>query len=180
MKNEITWNVADAVSDVNFDSSSSLTEGLWGVFKHKISNPLAHLLLVSDVWRISDHPSIKLWCDFVTANYPDRLMSLNPSDSIVQMPIGFRTCTQPFGRLLASFDMHLNRPLQWLLDSVSKNEDGNSQEIKEVRKTLDLVEYLKLICVFIGLFSRLVDVPYPSTFTPLLENTTISKNELHC
>jgi hypothetical protein len=26
----------------------------------------------------------------------------------------------------------------------------------------------------------LVEVPYPSTFTPLLENITISKNELHC
>jgi hypothetical protein len=132
MKNQITWNVVDAVNDASFDSSSSLTEGLWGVFKHKISNPLAHLLLVSDVWRISDQPSTKLWCDFVNANYPDRLMSLNSSDSLVQMPIGFRTCTQPFGRLLASFDTHLNGPLQWLLDRVSKSEDAKSQEIKEV------------------------------------------------
>ncbi|KAI9554203.1 hypothetical protein GHT06_019475 [Daphnia sinensis] len=135
----ITWNVVDAVSDPSFDSSSSLTEGLWGVFKHKISNPLAHFLLVSDIWRITDLPSAALWCDFVTANYPDRLMSLNSSDSPPQMPVGFRSCTQPFGRLLASFDMNyaqrteprLNGPLRWLLERVAKNEDENSQEIKE-------------------------------------------------
>ena len=144
VKNQVTWNVVDAVSDASFDSSSSLTEGLWGVFKHKISNPIAHLLLVSDVWRISDEPSINLWCDFVTANYPDRLMSLNSSDSHVQMPIGFRSCTQPFGRLLASFDIHLNGPLRWLLDRIAKYEDGNSQGIKEVcSETIDLFYLFK-------------------------------------
>ncbi|XP_057375006.1 uncharacterized protein LOC130695963 [Daphnia carinata] len=135
----ITWNVVDAVNDPSFDSSSSLTEGLWGVFKHKICNPLAHFLLVSDIWRISDRPSVTLWCDFVTANYPDRLMSLNSSDSPPQIPVGFRTCTQPFGRLLASFGMNygqrteprLNEPLQWLLKRVAENEDENSEEIKE-------------------------------------------------
>jgi hypothetical protein len=57
MKNQITWNLVDPVSDASFDSSSSLTEDLWGVFKKKISNPLAHLLLFSDVWRISNQPS---------------------------------------------------------------------------------------------------------------------------
>lgn len=136
----ITWNVVDAVSDPSFDSSSSLTEGLWGVFKHKISNPLAHFLLISDIWRITDLPSSMLWCDFVIANYPDRLMSLNSSDTPPQIPVGFRSCTQPFGRLLASFNMNyaqrteprLNGPLRWLLERIAKNEDENSQEIKEV------------------------------------------------
>uniref|UniRef100_A0A0P4YE06 AAA+ ATPase domain-containing protein n=2 Tax=Daphnia magna TaxID=35525 RepID=A0A0P4YE06_9CRUS len=135
----ITWNVVDAVSDPSFDSSSSLTEGLWGVFKHKISNPLAHFLLISDIWRITDLPSSMLWCDFVIANYPDRLMSLNSSDTPPQIPVGFRSCTQPFGRLLASFNMNyaqrteprLNGPLRWLLERIAKNEDENSQEIKE-------------------------------------------------
>jgi hypothetical protein len=131
MRNLITWNVVDAVSDASFDSSS-LIEGLWGVFKHKISNPLVHLLLVSDFWCISDQPSTKLWCDFVNTNYPHRLMSLNSSDSLVQMQIVFRTCTQPFGRLLASFDIHLNGPLNSLLDRVAKSEDAKSQEITEV------------------------------------------------
>lgn len=136
----IVWNVVDAVNDPNFDSSSSLTEGLWGVFKNKLSNPLAHLLLVSDVWRVCDESSAKLWCDFVTANYPDRLMTLNSSDSVVQIPVGFRSCTRPFGRLLVSFDVNstqrpgssLNGPLHWLLDHLAKNQDDNYQEIREV------------------------------------------------
>jgi hypothetical protein len=38
MKNLITWKVVDEVSDASYDSSSSLTEGAWGVFKHKSSN----------------------------------------------------------------------------------------------------------------------------------------------
>ncbi len=137
----VTWNVVDAVNDSNFDSSSSLTEGLWGVFKHKISNPLAHLLVVSDVWRVSDQSSALLWCDFIKANYPDRLISFNSSDSVIQMPVGFRSCTRPFGRLLASFDMnyaqhpesHLNGPLHWLLERIAKSSDDDIQQIKEVR-----------------------------------------------
>ena len=140
-ESELTWNVVDAVNDSNFDSSSSLTEGLWGVFKQKLSNPLAHLLIVSDVWRVYDDSSAKLWCDFVIANYHDRLMSLNSSDSLVQIPVGFRSCTRPFGRLLSSFDINfaqrpesrLNAPLRWLLNRIAKNEDDDSQEIKEVR-----------------------------------------------
>lgn len=139
----ITWNVVDAVNDLNFDSSSSLTEGLWSVFKHKLSNPLAHLLLVSDVWRVYDKSSAQLWCTFVTSNYPDRLMFLHSADSVVQMPTGFRCCTRPFGRLLASFDLsfsqnpdsRLNGPLNWLLNFIAKNEEDNSQEMKEVLVT---------------------------------------------
>ena len=168
-ESRITWNVVDGVSDVNFDSSSSLTEGLWGVFKHKISNPVAHLLLISDVWRVSDKSSKKLWCNFVEANYPDRLMSLNSSDSLVQIPIGFRSCTRPFGRLLASFDIsyaqrtesRLNGPLQWLLDNVAKNQEDDSQKIKEVRmkKRCQYVivilnySFILFVCSITGLFS---------------------------
>jgi hypothetical protein len=118
-----------------------LTESLWGVFKNKISNSLANLLLVSDVWRVSDISSMDLWCDFVVANYPDRLLAPNSSDSLVQMPFGFRSCTRPFGRLLANFDLgyaqrcdsRLNGPLQWLLNNVAKNQEEESQVIKEVR-----------------------------------------------
>lgn len=136
-ESRITWNVVDAVSDVHFDSSSSLTEGLWGVFKHKISNPFAHLLLVSDVWRVCDESTMKLWCDFITANYSDRLTTFHSSDTIVQMPVGFRSCTQPFGRLLASFDINfaqrpdsrLNGPLQWLLNYVNKAEGDFMKEV---------------------------------------------------
>jgi len=58
--NNILWNIVDAVSDPNFDSSSSLTEGLWGIFKSKVSNSLAHLLLVSDVWRVSNETTMSL------------------------------------------------------------------------------------------------------------------------
>ncbi len=136
----IFWNVVNAVGDASFDSSSSLTKGLWGVFKQKISNPLAHLLLVSDVWRISDRFSMNLWCDFVDENYPNRLILPSPSDSVVQMPIGFRLCTRPLGRLLASFKnnqtQNINEPLQWLLNRLAENEDNDSQEIKQVRTKL--------------------------------------------
>ena len=58
--NNVIWNVLDAVSDRDFDSSSSLTEGLWGIFKIKISNLFAHLLLVSDVWRVSNETAMSL------------------------------------------------------------------------------------------------------------------------
>ena len=140
-ESRIAWNAVVGISDASFDSSSSLTDGLWSVFKQKISNPLAHLLLISDVWRVSDQSSIKLWCDFIDANYPDRLMSLNSSDSVVQIPVGFSSCTRPFGRLLASFDIsyaqrtesRLNGPLQWLLDNIAKYQEDDSQKIKEVR-----------------------------------------------
>jgi hypothetical protein len=140
-ESRITWNVVEAFIDSNFDSSSSLTQSLWGVFKHKISNPLANLLLVSDVWRVSDKSTMNLWCDFVVANYPDRLLAPNSSDSVVQMPFGFRSCTRLFGRLLANFDLgyaqrsdsRLNGPLQWLINRVAENQEEESQEIKEVR-----------------------------------------------
>lgn len=139
-RSQMIWNVVDLYGDENFDSSTSLTESLWGVLKHQISNLLAHLLLVSDVWRVSDEPSAKLWCDFVKANYGDRLMSPSSSDSPLQMPIGFRVCIQPFGRLLASLDVHfakqtdssLNRPLCWLLNYIARNQDENSQIVKQV------------------------------------------------
>lgn len=135
-ENPVTWNIVDAVSDANFDSSSSLTESLWGVFKYKISNPLAHLLLVSDVWRVCDESSVKLWCDFVAGNYPNRLMSPQSSDSIVQLPVGFRICTQPFGRLLADTNFAqqscLSGPLQWLLDHLAPSDDPDARKLKEV------------------------------------------------
>ena len=54
------WNVVEAVSDGDFDSSSSLTEALWGVFKHKLSYPLSHLLLISDICKISTSSSIDM------------------------------------------------------------------------------------------------------------------------
>ncbi|KAI9554792.1 hypothetical protein GHT06_020069 [Daphnia sinensis] len=132
-----SWHVVDVVSDASFDSSSALTKALWNVFKHKISSPLAHLLVVSEVWRVTDDSSVKMWCEFVSANYPDRLMLLNPSDLFVQTPIGFGICYCLFGRLLVSFEKNhhaeprLNGPLQWLLDYVGKNENNNSQEVKE-------------------------------------------------
>ncbi len=80
---------------------------------------------------------MNLWCDFVDANYPNRLISPSTSDSVVQMPIGFRLCTRPLGRLLASFKnnqtQNINEPLQWLLNRLADNEDDDSQEIKQVR-----------------------------------------------
>lgn len=137
-ESRITWNAVGAVSDANFDASSSLTEGLWSVFKHKISNPLAQLLLISDVWRVTDDARAALWCDFVEANYPDRLMSVHTSDCVVQSPAGFRSCKQPFGRLLASLDGSClqkpdsvaDEPLLWLLEHLSK--DKRFRPLKEV------------------------------------------------
>lgn len=136
----VGWNVVDAIYDCDFDSTSSLTEGLWNVFQRKISNPLAHLLLVSDVWHVSDETSVQLWCQFVRANYPDRLMSLRSADSIVQIPTGFRCCDRPFGRLLASFDTNfvqhpdssLNGPLNWLINFIAKYDGTDAQEMKQV------------------------------------------------
>ena len=141
----IKWNVVDAVSDANFDSSSSLSEGLWGSFKQKISSALAQLLVISDVWRVSDEQTLLLWCEFVEANYPQRLMLLNSADAVVQMPMGFRFCTQPFGRLLVSFDRNyaenaeslMNEPLRWLLDYIDRNADESEVDLKEVRSLIN-------------------------------------------
>ena len=65
------WNVVEAVNDSDFDSSSSLTEALWGVFKHKLSYPLSHLLLVSDICKISTSSSINLVlsCCYITFSF---------------------------------------------------------------------------------------------------------------
>ena len=61
------------------------------------------------------------------------------TDSLIQMPVGFRFCQQPFGRLLASFDKKyaqnshspLNRPLRWLIDNI-KQMGENSFAMQEV------------------------------------------------
>ncbi len=143
----IIWNIVDAVSDADFDSSSSLSNALWGVFKQKISKSLAHVLLVSDVWHVSDQWSIELWCDFFDTHYPhQRLVSSVTSDSVVQMPIGFRICSRPLGRLLASFQIaqNINEPLQWLLKRLSENRDDNSKEIKQVR--VEFCSHVYCIC----------------------------------
>ena len=65
------WNVVEAVNDSDFDSSSSLTEALWGVFNHKLSYPLSHLLLVSDICKISTSSSINLVlsCCYITFSF---------------------------------------------------------------------------------------------------------------
>ena len=168
-ENQLTWNVVDASSDANFDSSSSLTEGLWGVFKHKISNTLAHLLIFSDVWRVSDESSAKLWCDFVMANYENRLMSINSSD--FQLPVGFRSCTRPFGRLLASFDANfvqspksrLNAPLRWLLQRIAQNEGDDSQKIKQVTFNQFNIVFDKLIN-HVNLFRTTLSIGFYSGF----------------
>ncbi len=127
--NRITWNVVNVVTDPNFDSSSSLTEGLWGAYKTKISVPLAHLLLTSDVSKVSNLGTMSLWCSFVDANYPDRLMLLNSNEPFVPIPVGFRFCSQPFGRLLACFDAvnqdpNVNGALRWLFNNIEQSEDA--------------------------------------------------------
>lgn len=193
------WNVLDAANDANFDSSSSLTEGLWGVFKHKISNQLAHLLIVSDVWRVSDESLSKLWCDFVTDNYDDRLMSFNSSNSLVQMPVGFSSCTRPFGRLLSLLDTYfvqgtdsrLNTPLHWLLNRIATNKDENSQEVKQVYNFSLIIysvpfsspfsfiknsKFVILGFLFLGLLFRLVSTLHSTAFASLHEESTIVKN----
>lgn len=111
------------------------------MFKKILSNPLAQLLIISDVWRVCDQPSAQLWCQFVNANYPDCLMSIHSSDLIIQIPTGFRCCTRPFGRLLASFDKSfvqhpnssMNRPLNWLLNFIGSNEEIDAQDLKQVK-----------------------------------------------
>lgn len=125
----VTWDAVEAVRDADFDSSSSLTEGLWGTYKHKISIHLAHLLLTSDVWRVSNTTTMQLWCDFVEANYSDRLMLLHSSNMMVPKPDGFDFCSQPFGRLLVSFvsasvnqEANLNGPLHWLLNHIMESD----------------------------------------------------------
>ncbi len=141
----VSWNVVDVVSDPQFDASSSLTEGLWGFLKHKISIPLAHLLLTSDVWRVFDSTTMSLWCDFVDANYPERLLLLNSNEKTVQIPVGFRFCRQPFGRLLVSYDTitavnqqeKLNEPLHWLLRRIGNDTTGG--DLREVAFTISLI-----------------------------------------
>ena len=59
--------------------------------------------------------------------------------AFVEMPVGFRFCHQPFGRLLASFDKQyaqnpdsgLSGPLRWLLDRINNLEE-NSLTMQEV------------------------------------------------
>ena len=182
-QNGITWNVIDAVSDTNFDSSSSLTEGLWGVFKYKLSNTLAHLLLVSDVWRVGNRFTTDLWCDFVIANYPNRLISLGSSDSIVQIPVGFHSCSQPFGRLLATFDGNFaqnnvsnwSSPLRWLLSRIAKTDNDDSQIIKEVLYTILLVVFPILFIIFLGILFGLVYASHSTTSTSCKANETAQK-----
>ena len=75
------------------------------------------------------------WCDFVETNFPDKVL-FHSTDALVQIPVGFRYCHQPFGRLLASFDRQyalspdspLNKPLRWLLERVNQ-ENGLVQEV---------------------------------------------------
>ena len=126
------------MSDPHFDSSSSLSDGLWGTFKDKISSALAHLLVISDVWRVSNAQSISFWVAFVEANYAERLMVVRNStaDALVPMPVGFRFCTQPFSRLLVSCDrtFQLNRPLCWILQFFRNNEQDYA--MKEVMLAL--------------------------------------------
>ncbi len=140
--NSFTWNVVEVVSGPDFDSSSSLTDGLWGAYKKKVSIPVAHLLLTSDVWKVSDSATLSLWCDFVEAHYPDRLMLLNSSDAVIQIPFGFHFCSQPFGRLLVSFDLvstsvnqspNVNGLLPWLFDNIARSNDVVT--LKKVRIT---------------------------------------------
>lgn len=130
------WNVVDAVGDGNFDSTSSLTEALFGVIKHKIGNQLAHLLLVSDVWRVNDESSAVLWCDFVKDNYPSRLMSLSSPHSMVKIPVGFHSCSQLFGKFFSPNNLieeaHLNGPIKWLIDRLAEHEDGDAQKMRQV------------------------------------------------
>lgn len=85
---------------------------------------------------------MSLWCDFVDANYPERLMLLNSSETFVQIPVGFRFCSQPFGRLLASLDrasasvnqeVKLNGPLHWLLERIQ-----NGSEEVDLKEALNI------------------------------------------
>ncbi len=104
-------------------------EGLWGAYKTKVSTPLAHLLLTSDVCKVSNLGTMSLWCDFVDANYPDRRMLLNSNESFVPIPVGFRFCSQPFGRFLVSFDsenqdQNVNGALRWLFDYIAHSKDS--------------------------------------------------------
>ena len=69
------------------------------------------------------------------------------TDSLIQMPVGFRFCQQPFGRLLTSFDEKyaqnshspFNRPLRWLIDHIKQRHLGeNSFAMQEVSTSLVL------------------------------------------
>lgn len=95
---------------------------------------------------------MQLWCEFVEANYPDRLMLLNSNKMSVPKPDGFDLCSQPFGRLLASFvsasvtkEANLNGPLHWLLNRMMENEP-TKLDLKEVA-----LQFCSLYCVCIKL-----------------------------
>ena len=135
---DATWSAVRAVGDENFDCTSSLTEALWGVFKFQLSRPLSNLLLVSDVWRVSDTAKMELCCDLISQVYPSRLMYSKMGDTLVQIPFGFRISKQPLGRLLCRYDKHYannveNRhddPTTWLLNRIKISEDDVG-EMKE-------------------------------------------------
>ena len=140
-ESRVVWNVVDAVSDAHFDSSSSLSEGLWNALKYTISNSVAQLLIISDVGLVSDISWAKLWCDFMNANYPGRLiMPMDAHNPYIQIPCGFSSCTRPFGRLLISLDANyishpesqLYIPLNWLLSHVAQSQDEDLQWMKKV------------------------------------------------
>lgn len=137
---KVHWNVLDAVRDQHFDSSTSLSEGLWEVFKQKMIRPLAHLLLITDVWRVVEPEDVGLWCRFLEDNYKDGLLLVsNSTTAPVQVPAGMQCCRKPFGRLLAQLDKRSIERwdhertlfLPWLLNYIDKN---SSDKVKDVMK----------------------------------------------
>ena len=123
-------------------------------------------------------------------------MSINSSDSLVQLPVGFRSCTRPFGRLLALFDAYfvqrpksrLNAPLRWLLQRIAQNRDDDSQKIKHVTFNPFNIVFVKLLNhAFILKFSRatlsigfsMLVAPYSTALASMCQKRTVVKNELH-
>lgn len=164
----------NAVTDAHFDSSSSLTEGLWEVFKQKISKPLAHLLLMGDVWRLNNPDDISMWCAFVTENFPDRLMVMNSTTALLQVPVGLRSCKQPFGRLLALFDKSysdsseskLTGLLSWLLKYVAKADGSRTDKLRQVKINRHTYTWIRVsnstvFIITLGLLLRLDIIASP-------------------
>ena len=128
-----------AVGDEQFDASSSLREALWGVLKEKISGPLSHILVISDVWRVSDAAQAALWCGFVRQHCQSGFLISGNTALPVEIPFGFHLSSQPFGRLLHSLDSHVvgrlqvdeNHPAMALLNFIGEFPYETARGLKE-------------------------------------------------
>lgn len=107
----------DCITNLNDGYRMSLAEGLQSVLSEQVSHSLSHLLIQTDVSKITES-TMQLWCDCIETNYPDRLVVPKENRSLVEPPSYYMTSRFPFSRffcLSINEKNSSNPPSQWLL-----------------------------------------------------------------